>query len=70
MNSIKSFELIFNFNVNNDFSADSLEQMRKYYLNIDKKTNKHYPFNGYKKIVQDLSELLLISREKLNTIPD
>lgn len=68
--SIKSFELIFNFNVNNDFSADSLEQMRKYYLNIDKKTNKHYPFNGYKKIVQDLSELLLISREKLKTIPD
>lgn len=69
-NSIKSFELIFNFNVNNDFSLDSLEQMRKYYLNIDKKTNKHYPFNGYKKIVQDLNDLLLISREKLKSIPN
>lgn len=69
-NSIKSFELIFSFNINNDFSFDSLEQMRKYYLNIDKKANKHYPFNGYKKIVQDLSQLLLISREKLKPLPE
>lgn len=66
--TIKSFEIIFSFDNENDYTSDSLEQMRKYYLNMKQKTNKHYPFNNYEKNCIDIEKILRIDREKLKPI--
>ncbi|WP_419488745.1 hypothetical protein [Chryseobacterium bernardetii] len=66
--TIKSFDVIFSFDEKNSINIDGSEQMRKYYLNMTNSNNKHYPFNSYNKICNDLQKNLSINREKLKSI--
>lgn len=65
-----SFEVILNFDKKNEYSLDSLEQIRKYYFNIDDKNSKHYVFNGHHKIINDVINQLGISGDRLKMIPN